>query len=591
MKVLVFGLILFILFFSNQALAAPLLHSPQPVNNSYTGGGSQVFSINATSGNLNSSTAKLYIISLNAYQQGENWDNYTLSCVNTASEWKCSNTISFAIAGSDTAELFYFEANDTDNTKGNNGTSNDPLRFTLDRNPPAVSFTSPTNNSYVKGNNTVSVNAVDVSSGVNASTVQFSTDGSAWTSMNETGGKFQSTWNTLAYSNNQNVTLYSRASDNVGTIGTVKINVTVDNDIPQIVAASLPGNLTGNVALQANVTDNYSGMASVKYTVGSLSGTLGCTGTNFNSSCSGVLNTANLQDGSYTLNFTVTDNAGNSNSSWINITTKNTQPLISIHEPSNNAFLKGAVLINATTKNTVGVTSVELSIDIAGSVTKKTMSCNPDFTSCNYSLDTIPFIDGGYTITAKAHNTFNTDISTSISVSIDNTKPAVSITQPTGKVKDNFDIKADIIESSLDQNKVMFNISSFSGALTCTLQTPTKFTCATSFNSKQLSDGNYILRISAQDKAGNIEYVSKEITVVNNAAAADQSATGAGGPAGNSGASNVTPAGNHEDKTKGFSFDSKYILAGVVVAAVIIIVAILALVVIHRTGKTIITNE
>src|SRR3989338_2431983 len=107
--------IFLVMLFSSVSSAAPLLHSYQPANNTFISGGAQTFSINVTDDNLNSSAVVLYIISLNAYEQGNPWDNHTLSCTGSADEWKCTKAMSFAIAGSDTVELFYFEANDTDN--------------------------------------------------------------------------------------------------------------------------------------------------------------------------------------------------------------------------------------------------------------------------------------------------------------------------------------------------------------------------------------------------------------------------------------------------------------------------------------------
>lgn len=584
--------LIFVMFFSSASLAAPTLHSPQPSNNTFIAGGPQMFAINITSSNLNSSSALLYIISLNAYQQGENWDVHALTCVNTSSEWKCNKAISFAIAGSDTVELFYFEANDTDNTKGNNGTAGNPLRFTLDRNPPLTIFVNPTNNSYVKGNQTISVTVTDSSSGVNNSAVQYSTDGSSWTSLNNVSAtSFEATWNTTTFSNNQTVTLSIRTSDNVRNNATTRINVTVDNEIPQLtVLSSLTGVLGGGVQLQINANDSFSGvnLGNVRYKVGSLTGTLGCTGSNYSATCSAVLNTANLQDGNHTLDFTVTDNAGNSNTSLVNITTKNTQPIPSILEPSNNAFVKGTILIRASIANAEGTTYATVSIEQGANTTTKNMTCNSGFTSCNYSLNTTSFADGGYTVKVNAMNNSGVVASSSIIITIDNTKPSVTILQPIGDVKGDFEIKVDIIDTNFNQNKASFNISSFNGSLTCTPQTPTKYICSTSFNSKQLNDGKYSLDVIAEDKADNIIVTTKEISITNNQAGGIFPQTGG------------TPEEVDETKTKEegkkplinvtLLFESKYIILGVVIVTAIVILIILALVARQRMGKTIITD-
>lgn len=597
--ILVFSLVLL----SHISLAAPFLHTPRPANNTFVSGGAQTFSINVTSANLNSNSALLYIISLNAYEQGEIWDAHNLTCVNTSSEWKCTKSISFAIAGSDTIELFYFEANDTDNTKGNNGTVSNPLRFTLDRNQPLINFVNPANNSYVNGNESISLTVTDSSSGVNNNTVQYSTDGSSWATLrNVSTSSFEAVWNTTTISNNQTVALYARASDNVGNNVTTKINVTADNEMPQIVAAPLAGILSGNAQLQVNVSDGYSGvdLGKVRYSVGSLSGTLGCTGSIYSAACSAVMNTASLQDGNYTINFTVTDRADNSNTSLVNITTKNTQPSISITSPANNALIKETILVNTTLANAKDIVKyVEVSVEQGGNTTTRNMTCNSDFTICSYSLNTLSFVDGGASIKAKAINTLNSDISTSITVSFDNTKPKVDILQPGADVKGDFEIKADVTDANLNLKGVSFNISSFNGSLTCTLQTPSRSICSTTFNSKQLTDGRYALNISAEDKAGNLAAASKEITATNQLTGSPSLTGGGGGVSGS--ASESSQVNNNATTEQGeekkifiqiyLPFKGEYIMLGVVLTTVIIVVIILAVVVGQRLNKTIITGE
>ncbi|MEM5808130.1 MAG: Ig-like domain-containing protein [Candidatus Aenigmatarchaeota archaeon] len=580
-----------IFIFSNLVSATPFLHDPNPENNSFISGGIRTFSINITSENLNSSSVRLYIISLNAYQQGENWDVHSLTCVNTSNEWKCSKSISFAIAGSDTIELFYFEANDTDDTKGNNGTVSNPLRFTLDRNPPTIAFVNPINNSYVSGNVTIRVTVTDTSSGVNNNTVQYSTDASTWNSLrNVSVDSFEAIWDTTTFANNQSVVLYARASDNVGNNFTSWINVTVDNEIPRLdILSNLTGILGGNVQLEVNVSDGYSGvdLDSVRYSVDGLNGALGCTGSNYSATCSAVINTVNLQDGNHTLSVTVTDRAGNQNSSSIQIRTSNTRPAISILEPANNAFIKGIVLVKTSVVNAVGlVTSVELSFD---GITNN-MTCNLNFTSCNYSINTSSLADGGHTIKVKAVNVQNLDITSGIVVTIDNTNPVITITHPVSSVKDDFEIKADVIDGNLNQKKVTFTLSSFAGNLSCTPQTPSRFICSTFFDSKKLNDGVYKLTVSAEDKAGNVATESKEITIANLAQIVEQP-TGGQMP--------ITEQNETEKREisgrgqKGFlgislPFKSENIVLGVVVIAVFMIVLILAIVVNQKLKKSII---
>ncbi len=600
MKVFILATIAALLFLSSTSLAIPFLHDYQPSNNTFLGGGVKTISVNITDDNLNASSVSLHIISLNAYDQGDNWDVHALSCVNATTEWKCSKNLSFAIAGSDTVELFYFDANDTDGVTGNNGTVTSHLRFVLDRNPPAISFTDPANNSYVSRNKTLSISVTDASSGVDNNTVQYSTDNSTWTTMkNVSLSSFESVWNTTVFSNNQTVTLYAKASDNIGNNFSANINVTVDNEIPDIkIISPLPTSFRNSVQLEVNVSDYYSGvdLSNVKYIIDGLGGILGCTGNKQNATCSALMSTVSLSDGNHTFIFTVTDNAGNSKNASVEIKIVNTLS-ISIIEPSNNDFIKGTTLVRTTLVNTENaVKYAEISIEQGGSTTVKNMTCDANFTSCNYSLDTTAFADGGYTIKTKAINSLNFDVSSSITVNIDNKKPSLSITQPTGDVKGDFEIKANVAEANLVLNKIMFNISSFNGSLACTLQTPSTFICSTIFNSKQLSDGKYVLNVSAQDKAGNLVVESKEVTIINQQTASSGQVNTSSGQ-NESGAVNKTQTGEGQ-KTGGISFPiisisfkGEYIMIGVIATTVIVVIIILSIIVIHRAGKTIITDQ
>ncbi len=603
MKVVVWMVVFVLMIFSEIALAAPLLHTHRPANNSYTTGGTILISINITDDNLNTSSAVARIIELGAYQLGEQWTTHPLSCSGSSPEWNCSTNFVTSTIGSDTVELFYFQANDTDGITGYDGTASSPLRFTIDREPPLVVFLNPTNGTYVSGNESLLMNVSDASSGVNGSTVQYSTDGLSWTAMVVSSNGFTAGWNTSAFSNNQTVTLTVRASDNVGNTVLSNATVRVDNELPQMNVSGLTGTLIGNAHLQANVSDGYSGvdLSNVKYSVEGLSGTLGCTGTNYSATCSAVLNTAGLLDENHTITYNVTDRAGNSNTSSQQITTRNTLPTVSIVEPSNNAFIKGIALVRTSLVNTQDVVKyVDVSIEQGGNISTKNMTCNSNITSCNYSLDTNLFVDGGYTIRVRVVNTLNADITSSITVTIDNTLPLATITQPTGTVSGSIEIKSDVVDTNLDQKNVTFSISTFTGNLTCTPQTPSRFICSSPFNSKQLGNGKYFLNMSAVDKAGNVANASQEITVSNQGGGTSSTGGGAGSVSGSGQSGGATEGVNDIEGTEerttpplqiSLPFESKYIILGVVVASVLVAAVLLAVIAKHRLDKTIITAE
>src|SRR4030042_3250207 len=227
---------LFLILLPTVATAAPLLYGPLPVNNSFFSGGEIDFQINLTESDLNASSVTLHLLSLDAYLQNESWENHILGCTNyTPSNWNCSKKLTFPLVGSDTIELFYFDASDNSGNKGTNGTANEThsLRFVLDRKVPIITFLNPTNGTWVSGTEMIELDVVDHASGINQSTVNYSFDRVQWFSTAKTT-YYNASWSTVSIPNNQSVTIYAKASDKVNNTNETSINVTVDNEIPSL---------------------------------------------------------------------------------------------------------------------------------------------------------------------------------------------------------------------------------------------------------------------------------------------------------------------------------------------------------------------
>ncbi|MBI2542791.1 MAG: Ig-like domain-containing protein [Candidatus Aenigmarchaeota archaeon] len=510
---------IYLVIFSSIGLAAPLLHDPSPINNTFIAGGTKTFSINITESSLNSSSPVLYIISLNAYQQGESWDTNALTCVNATNEWNCSKALSFAIAGTDTIELFYFEAKDTSGATGSSGTSSNPYRLTLDRNPGSISFASPTNGSYVSGNKTIAVDATDASSGIDNNTAQYSFDNSSWTIFKTiSASRFEDTWNTTTLSNNQTVTIYAKASDKVGNTAYGQINVTVDNEIPGLkILSPSPLVYTGSVQLQVTANDSYSGIGSVRYVAGSLSGSLGCTGGNYNATCSAIMDSSQLSDGNYTVTFTVTDMAGNSKNDSVIIKTDNTKPGISILSPTTNSHIRGSVLVNASLSNAKNIVNyVELSL--VGTSFKANMTCDSNISKCDYTLNTSSVSDGTYTLRATGVNQAGFDVTSNIGVTIDNIKPVLSISLPgASAAKGTFKVEYSVVDGfSVNDNTARFKFGNTEKTASCGVHISGKnMVCSADFDSTSMEDGEHTLEVFGDDKAGNTGSSSKKIKIDN----------------------------------------------------------------------------
>lgn len=507
------SLLLAVAVIAAAAYAAPILGGGMPENNTFIGKGSRNFSINATSADLNASSVLLFIISGNAYEQQENWDNYTLSCSPAAgSTWSCIRSISFSIAGTDTVEYFYFEARDNSGETGNFGNSTSFLKFTIDRNPPQISFAKPQNGSYVPENFPVQIDTSDNSSGVNASTLQFSTDNTTWINMTNGTGSY----NASAFANNQTITLYARVTDRVNNSNSTAINVTVDKELPQI-SGVVPANnsvLKGTVALRINATDGFSGInaSRVSYAFMGQTASMSCSGPG-TYTCTAGLDTAPHGDANTSITFTAEDNAGNQRNYTSYVAFKNSEPAITITNQDGLAA-RGAVAINATIARPEGIiTSVKLNITKGSQTTSANMSCNTGFTACQYLLDTSQFPDGAYSLAANANNLLGYDVTNSITMKFDNTKPAVAISAPS-TVKKTFTLGATITDDNPDNRQVTFSAGTVSRSMPCSLAGKT-LTCSVDYDSSVLADGPMQFGITATDALGNSQAASKTINIDN----------------------------------------------------------------------------
>ena len=499
-----------IMFLAAVVHAAPTLSGSFPANDAFTKGGTINFSVNASSATLDSSNVVLFVISKSAYDQGESWDRYVMQCGNyTVSDWKCNRTVSFAIAGSDTPELFYFEANDTGGS--NLGTAASPLRFTLDRSPPSISILAPQSNSYVSSNVTVQISASDTASGVNDSTLQFSLDNATWN--NFTGGKGY--WSSIAYADNTSIRIYVRAKDNVANGVETSINVSTDNEMPKILIIS-PANgssIAGSYTFQATVNDTYSGINTGSVSVRFANSNFGmtCVGTrNFN--CSVAIDTSVYADNTYNVTFSVLDAANNPNNATISMSTKNSKPTVNLL--LQEGFLKGTVAINVSITKPEGIISnVTLALENGNVVPVGKMDCSSDFTSCTYIMDTARFPDGAKTLAATAGNSLGYSLKSSVSVNIDNTKPTITINTPQ-IVKGAWDITATVTDENPHEEKVAFKVGSYLQTMFCTTQAKS-LDCKSKYDSNLLSDGPKVLEITASDKLGNSFTASKNVSIDN----------------------------------------------------------------------------
>jgi len=508
------------------AVTAPSLYGAIPLDGSYAPGGNRDFYVGVTASDLDVAEVALHIKSVEA----EDWDAYAMACaVINATDWNCTAVVSLNIVGSDTTETYYFETNDTFGNTGTLGSILHPLTFIVDINRPVIEFLNPANNTYVAGVEAVTLSATDASSGVDNSSVAYSTDNSSWSPMTTAdNSNYNASWSTLALSNNQSVQLYAKATDKIGNTGYAWRNVTVDNEQPSasVVHPSAGQVLTGVEKMEVNASDSHSGIRTSEayVTIGGVRRTMTCTKSGSVYVCDDYFDTAMLTDGPYTAVFSISDNAGNSVAPSVGVTTFNQETRVSIGGLTEGSFLRGAVLLNASVANPLGqVTGVQMKITGSSAATagysySASMSCSADYSSCQTSWNTLQVTDGQYTLLANVTNTAGKLVTSSVSIVSDNTQPLLAIDSPATSVVDGTIYPKMIVtdEYGVLDGSARFTISEYSYVMTCSIYVSgKKYVCAGNFDTLVVADEYYTLTFHASDLAGNANSASKTLLVDN----------------------------------------------------------------------------
>ncbi|HSE18108.1 MAG TPA: Ig-like domain-containing protein [Pyrinomonadaceae bacterium] len=285
--------------------------------------------------------------------------------------------------------------------------------------PPTAIITSPVAGANVAGFVNITTQASDNVGVVN---IELYKDNVLVGSSTQSPFTFE--WITIFEGNGPH-TFVSKAYDAAGNVGTsAPVVFNVDNTSPAaaITAPSDGALLTGSVVtISADATDN-SGIQTVDfYYDGNI-----LIGTDTSAPFTVSWNTSVVSSGDHVLYAVATDTAGNStSSSSITVTLDNLPPFVAFTYPANGASITGIVNLAVNAFDVVGVQKVEYYRD--GSVLLGTSSSAP----FGLSWDTSAVTEGSHTLFAVATDLAgNTATSATISVNVDRTLPAVSLTAP-----------------------------------------------------------------------------------------------------------------------------------------------------------------
>ena len=274
------------------------------------------------------------------------------------------------------------------------------VQAAADWTPPIVTLVDP--GLAIRGTVTLSATATDAETGIAQVAIGWAPSGTTtWTTLcTRTVAPYTCTFNTIGLPEDD-VDLRAVATDRSGYTTTSFIEgVLVDNVAPTGALAPIPTPLSGTVTISASASDAGSGVGSVTVQYapnGTATWTSICTDTTAPWSCR--FNTALVPDGSYSFRAIIADGAGNvtTTATVTNRQVDNRQSSISMEDPG--PFLRGIETLTASPFSNVGITSVRIQRNLAGTSTWVDV-CTVTTAPYSCTWDTRTVADGNYNFRA-----------------------------------------------------------------------------------------------------------------------------------------------------------------------------------------------
>jgi hypothetical protein len=386
-------------------------------------------------------------------------------------------------------------------TGGNTATTN--VSIVVNNTPPTVSISSPAAGAALTGTVTITANAVD---NVGMAGVQFQLDGvNLGSAVTGAGPAYTYSWNTTSAGNGSH-TISAIAADTAGNTATTSVSVTISHTPPtvSVTAPSAGAVLSNTVTLTANATDNVA-VAGVQFQLDGVN--LGSAVTGAGPTYSYSWNTAPAGNGTHTITAIATDTPGNTASASVSITIDHTPPTVSVTTPLAGAALSNTVNLTANATDNVAVAGVQFQLDgvnLGSAVT----GAGPAY---SYSWNTTSTGNGSHTISAVATDTAGNTATTSVSITISHTPPAVSVTAPSsGAVLSNTVTLTANATDNVAIAGVQFQLDGVNLGSAVTGAGPTY---SYSWNTAPAGNGTHTITAIATDTPGNTASANVSITI------------------------------------------------------------------------------
>lgn len=390
-------------------------------------------------------------------------------------------------------------------TAGNTTTSSG-VSVTVDNAAPVTNVTAPIAAAFVRGTTVaVSANATDNDAVVG---VQFKLDG---TNLNaeDTVAPFAVTWDTTAVSAGSH-SLTSVARDKAGNTTTSSaVVVTVDNVAPTVTVTG-PANgssIRRVVSMDATANDDNA-VVGVQFTLDGSNFDIEDTVAPFTT----PWDTTTATNASHTVTAIARDASGNTTTSAIvTATVDNQSPTVTVTTPIANVYLRGnSVALAATAADNASIEGVQFTVDGANVGSEDASS---PFT---INWNTTSASNGTHAIAAVARDAAgNTATSSSISVTVDNVAPTISLTTPIANAIVHGTSTA--ITATATDNTVVAGVQfTVDGVNVGAEDTTSPF--GITWDMTTTTSGVHVLAAVARDAAGNTATASSVSVIVDNTA-------------------------------------------------------------------------